>query len=238
MAGVTALMGLGAKLRLARTLVIVDTRHDDLPTFVSALLDAGADIIQFRDPDASLAVVGTAVVTAQQIAMPRNKLVAVTGDLVLAKAVMADVLVGGPVLDPRLAHARMHEYALVGVPVFDPATCYSVASDHHVNFALVGPVHLPEGSPVAAPGLDLVRAAAGAMPAGDASGTPWFAIGGLTPDRIGEVIEAGARRAGIVVAGDSDLAAVTTISTALHQVWDADPDLHDFAFRVLSGDGL
>ena len=62
-----------APLRLARTLVIVDTRHDDLPTFVSALLDAGADIIQFRDPDASLAVVGTAVVTAQQIAMPRNQ---------------------------------------------------------------------------------------------------------------------------------------------------------------------
>ena len=126
----------------------------------------------------------------------------------------------------------MHEYALVGVPVFDPATCYGVASDHNVNFALVGPVHLPQGSPVAAPGLDLVRAAAGAMPAGDASGTPWFAIGGLTPDRIGEVIKAGARRAGIVVARDSDLAAVTAISTALHQVWDADPDLHDFAFRA------
>jgi thiamine-phosphate pyrophosphorylase len=229
-------MGLGAKLRLARTLVIIDTRHHDIAAFVSALFDAGADLIQLRDPDASLAVVGTAVVTAQRIAMPRNKLVAVTGDLVLAKAVMADVLVGGPALDPGLAHARMHEYALVGAPVFDPSSCYSVASDHNVNFALVGPVHLPEGSPVAAPGLDLVRAAAGAMPAGDASGTPWFAIGGLTPDRIGEVIEAGARRAGIVVNGNSDLAAVTAISTALHQAWAADPDLHDFAFRVLTNE--
>jgi thiamine-phosphate pyrophosphorylase len=229
-------MGLGAKLRLARTLVIVDARHEDFPTFVSALFHAGADIIQVRDPEASLATVGTAVVAAQQIAMPRNKLVAVTGDLVLAKAVMADVLVGGPTLDPGLAHARMHEYALVGAPVFDGASCYSVASDHNVNFALVGPVYLPHGSPVAAPGLDLVRAAVGAMPAGDASGTPWFAIGGLTPDRIDEVIAAGARRAGIVVSGEAGLAAVTAISTALREAWDADPDLHDFAFRVLTAE--
>ncbi len=238
MAGVTALMGLGAKLRLARTLVIVDTHHDDIPTFVSALLDAGADIIQFRDPDAPLAVVGTAVLTAQQIAMPRNKLVAVTGDLVLARAVMADVLVGGPSLDPGLAHARMHEYALVGAPVYDPASCYGVSSDHHVDFALVGPVHLPEGSPVAAPGLDLVRAAAGAMPAGDAAGTPWFAVGGLTAGNVSEVIAVGARRVGVVVEGEGDLPAVTAISTTLGKAWEGDPDLHDFAFRVLSGGSL
>jgi len=235
MADVTALMGLDAKLRLARTLVIVDTRHDDIPAFVTALFDAGADMIQFRDPDASLGVVGTAVVAAQQIAMTRNKLVAVTGDLVLAKAVMADVLVGGPTLDPGLAHARMHEYALVGTTVFDPASCYGVSSDHNINFALVGPVHLPAGSAVPAPGLDLVRAAAGAMPAGDASGTPWFAVGGLTPATIGDVIDAGARRAGLVVTGVDDLAAVTAVATALRRSWESDPDLDEFAFRVLSG---
>lgn len=238
MAGVTALMGLGAKLRLARTLVVVDTHHDDIPGFVEALFDAGADIIQLRDPAAPLAVVGTVAVTAQQIALPRNKLVAVTSDLVLARAVMADVLVGGPGLDPELAHARMHEYALVGAPVYDPASCYSVSSNHFINFALVGPVHLAEGSPVAAPGLDLVRVAAGAMPTGDAAGTPWFAVGGLTPANVGEVIEAGARRVGLVVSDEADLAAVTAVSTALGHAWEADPNLHDFAFRVLSGGSL
>lgn len=135
------------RLDFARTLVVVDTHHDDIPGFVEALFDAGADIIQLRDPAAPLAVVGTAAVTAQQIALPRNRpLVAVTSDLVLARAVMADVLVGSPGLDPELAHARMHEYALVGAPM-RPASCYSVSSNHFINFALVGPVHLAEGSP-------------------------------------------------------------------------------------------
>jgi thiamine-phosphate pyrophosphorylase len=73
------------------------------------------------------------------------------------------------------------------------------------------------------------------MPAGDPAGTPWFAVGGITAQNIGEVIDAGARRAGIVVTGDADLAAVASVSAALRGSWDADPDLKDFAFRVLSG---
>ncbi len=235
MRAVTALMGLGAKLRLARTLVIVDMRHEDLDSYVSKLFDAGADMIQFRDPDAPLAQIGAAVVAAQQAALTRNKLVAVTGDLVLAKAVMADVLIGGPSLDPGLAHGRLHEYALVGLPVFNPADLYSIGSSQDVDFALVGPVYMAAGSLAPAPGLPLIREAAAAIPAGDPSGTPWFAVGGVTASNIGEVIDAGARRAGLVVTGDADLAAVAAVSSALHASWDADPDLKDFAFRVLSG---
>ncbi len=232
---VTALMGLGAKLRLARTLAIVDMRHDDVDSYVSRLFEAGVDMIQFRDPDAPLAQIGTAVMAAQQVALTRHKLVAVTGDLVLAKAVMADVLVGGRGLDPGLAHGRLHEYALVGLPVFNRADCYSIASSQDVDFALVGPVHMAPGSAAAAPGLALIREAAAAMPAGDPAGTPWFAVGGITAQNIGEAIQAGARRAGIVVTGDADLAAVAAVSSALRAAWDADPDLKDFAFRVLSG---
>ena len=232
---VTALIGLNAKLRLARTLAIVDMRHDDIEGFVSNLFDAGADMIQFRDPDAPLAQIGAAVVAAQQVALTRHKLVAVTGDLVLAKAVMADVLVGGRGLDPGLAHGRLHEYALVGLPVFSPADLYSTGSSPDVDFALVGPVHMAPGSLAQAPGLALVREAAAAMPAGDPAGTPWFAVGGITAQNIGEAIDAGARRAGLVVTVDADLAAVAAVSSALRAAWDADPDLKDFAFRVLGG---
>lgn len=235
MSPVTALMGLEAKLRLARTLVVVDTHHDDIPTFVSRLFDAGADLVQFRDVSASLAEVGAAVVAAQQVAMPRNKLVAVTGDLVLAKAVMADVLIGGRDLDPGLAHARLHEYALVGLPVFTAADCHRVAASDVVEFALVGPVHLPSGTTAVAPGLDLVRVAVETMPVADVHGTPWFAVGGITPDRLTDVIAAGARRAGIVVAGESDLADLERVSSALHQAWADDASLQDYAFRALSG---
>lgn len=235
MSDVTALMGLGAKLRLARTLVIVDMHHDDIDGFVEAVFDAGADMVQFRDSDAPLGRIGAAVQAAQQVALPRNKLVAVTGDLVLAKAVLADVLVGGPGLDPSLAHNRMHEYALVGLPVFSAADCDSVATSPEVDFALVGPVHLPAGTAVAAPGPALLRAAASTMPVGDPSGTPWFAVGGITGANIADAVDAGARRAGVVVTGDADLATVTAVAAALSGAWNTDPELKDFAFRVLSG---
>ncbi len=231
---VTALMGLEARLRLARTLVIIDTRHDDPAAFVAALFAAGADIIQVRDPAASLETIRNVVETAQRIAMPMNKLVAVTGDLAAARQLMADVLVGGPDLDPGLAHARLHEYALVGAPAFTADDCRRVAESEAVEFALVGPVHLPSGSPATAPGLDLVRVAAETMPVADAKGTPWFAVGGITPERLGDVIGAGARRAGVVVTGDADLDDVGRVSSALRQAWAGDASLQDFAFRALS----
>jgi thiamine-phosphate pyrophosphorylase len=231
---VTALMGLDAKLRLARTLVIIDTRHDDIAAFVSALFAHGADMIQVRDPEASLDAVRTVVETAQRIAMPLNKLVAVTGDLEVARRVMADVLVGGADLDPGLAHGRLHEYALVGAPAFTADDCRQIAGSDAVEFALVGPVHLPSGAAATAPGLDLVRVAAETMPVADAKGTPWFAVGGITPDRLADVIAAGARRAGVAVTGENDLLDVGRVSSALRQAWADDPALQDFAFRALS----
>lgn len=231
---VTALMGLEARLRLARTLVIIDTRHDDIAAFASALFAQGADMIQFRDPQAPVETLRRDVETTQRIAMPLNKLVAVTGDLALARQVMADVLVGGRDLDPGMAHARLHEYALVGAPAFTVDDCRRIAENDAVEFALVGPVHLPPGASAEAPGLELVRAAAGAMPVSDVAGTPWFAVGGITPDRLSEVVAAGARRVGLVVTGEDDLDAVGFVSTALRQAWADDPTLDGFAFRALS----
>jgi len=231
---VTALMGLDAKLRLARTLAVIDTRHDDIAAYVSALFAQGADIIQVRDPGAKLDTVRMVVEVAQRIAMPLNKLVAVTGDIDVGRQVMADVLVGGPDLDPGLAHARLHEYALVGAPAFTADDCRRIATSDTVEFALVGPVHLPAGSAATAPGIDLVRVAARTMPVSDAQGTPWFAVGGITPDRLGEVIAAGARRAGIVCTGEGDLEDVGRVSVALHQAWADDATLTDYAFRALS----
>jgi len=227
-------MGMDAKLRLARTLVVIDTRHDDVAGYVSALFAQGADIIQVRDPGASVDSLCRVVEVAQRIAMPLNKLVAVTGDLEVARQVMADVLVGSADLDPGMAHARLHEYALVGAPAFTADDCRRIADSDVVEFALVGPVHLPSGSEATAPGLDLVRVAAQTMPVADEKGTPWFAVGGITPDRLGEVIAAGARRAGVVMTGDGDLAEVGRVSAALRQAWAGDPTLTDFAFRALS----
>jgi thiamine monophosphate synthase len=72
------------------------------------------------------------------------------------------------------------------------------------------------------------------MPVADVAGTPWFAVGGITADLLGEVIAAGARRAGVVVTGEDDLADVGRVSIALRKAWSEDPSLQDYAFQALS----
>ncbi len=230
-------MGLRTRLRLARTLVIIDTRHDDVAAFVGALFAAGADIVQVRDRTASLHAIRTVVETAQRIAMPLNKLVAVSGDVDVARSVMADVLVGGRHLDPGLAHARLHEYALLGLPAATADDCRQLAESDDVDFALVGPVEMGSGTDAGAADLDLVRAAARAMPLGRVEATPWFALGDVNGERLAEVLAAGARRLARVVAGEPDLADLRRVAGALRHAWDEDPALEDFAFRVLSNPG-
>jgi len=144
------------------------------------------------------------------------------------------LVLGSRDLDPAAAHARLHEYALVGVPAYEPRDCDEAARSH-ADFALVGPVYVRDSSSVSASGLDLVRAAARSLPVHDEAGTPWFAVGGITPQRIDAVIDGGARRAGIVVSGEQDLDAVRQVATALRTSWESEPEFADFAFRVLSG---
>jgi thiamine-phosphate pyrophosphorylase len=233
----TALTGLLARLRLARTLATIDTRHHDVGAFVAALFAEGADIVEIRDAHASLAALRTAVDTAQRVAMQQNKLVAVSGDIDVARAVMADVLVGGPDLDPGLAHARLHEYALVGLPASTADDCRHLAESEAVDFALVGPVAQPRGTAGAEIDLDLVRTAARELPLGEVTATPWFATVDSSGSRLAEVVAAGARRASLVVTGEKDLPAVGRVADALRHAWGADPALEDFAFRVLSNPG-
>jgi thiamine-phosphate pyrophosphorylase len=63
-----------------------------------------------------------------------------------------------------------------------------------VDYFCVGPcwpTPTKPGRP--APGLDLVRAVASMSP-----DKPWFAVGGIDEQRLGEVLEAGARRIVVV----------------------------------------
>lgn len=228
-------MSLDAKLRLARTIVVTGTLGggETFSRHVADLLEAGADIVQVRDPQASPTVLREALATAQAVALPRNASVAVTSDLELARDVSADLLVlPAKSTDPGLAHARLHQYALVGKSVHDEAGLTAAAADHEVNFALVGPVYLPAGAPFPAPGLGLVREAAQRMPVFDTQGTPWFATGGIDPGTVGEVVEAGARRVSIAVDSPDDTAAVKQTADALRLAWVQDPALKSFAFEV------
>ncbi|HET7725314.1 MAG TPA: thiamine phosphate synthase [Propionibacteriaceae bacterium] len=231
----TALMGLRARLRLARTLVVVDARQDDLPSFSRDLFAAGADIVVLRDPGASVAALRAALDGVQRVAMPLNKLVAVTGDLEAARAVMADVLVGDDDLDPGLAHGRLHEYALVGVPARSARDLPHLAESADVDFVLLGSEDV--AGPEQGHELDLVRTAAHVMPVADPQGTPWFAACDPSGQRLPALVVAGARRVALTVATDADAARLEQVGRLLRRAWQDDPALEDFAFRVLSNPG-
>lgn len=224
-------MGLRARLMLARTLVVVETRHHDAAAFTAGLFAHGADIVVVGDLSASVDAVST-VEAAQRAAMPLNKLVAVAGDLDAARAVMADVLLGGTDLDPALAHARLHEYALVGIPAGSATDLAHLAESRDVDFVLLGSGEVTGRTDPSE--LELVRAAAHAMPVDDPHGTPWFVPCDLAGEGLGDLVDAGARRVALVVRTEDDLARLGQVADRLRRAWHVDPALEDFAFRVLS----
>lgn len=228
-------MGLRARLRLARTLVVVDARHHDATALAADLFAHGADIVAVRDPGASLEALRRTVEHVQRVAMPLNKLVAVSGDLEAARAAMADVLVAGDDLDPALAHARLHEYALVGVPAAEAEELPHLGESHDVDFILLSTGD--ETGRSAATDRDLVRAAAEALPVADPHGTPWFVPCDVTGKRLPDLVGAGARRVMLTVDAATDLRWVRHIADGLRGAWQGDPALEDFAFRVLSNPG-
>ncbi len=228
-------MGLDARLRLARTIVVTGTLGggDVFRDHVVELFRAGADIVQLRDTQASRETLLDSLEVTRSAAMQLSKTVAVTSDVDLAKEFGADLLVlPASGMDPGLAHAKLHEYALVGRSVHDEKAAEAAAKDSEINFALVGPVYLPANAPFPAPGLDLVRAAAERMPVGEVAGTPWFATGGVDLSTIDEILANGARRVSITVDSPDDAAVVKQLADRLRLAWVQDPALKDYAFGV------
>ena len=90
----TALMGLEARLRLARLYLCTDAREQqgDLETFLQAAFAGGVDIVQIRQkgmkPEAEL----EALEIARQVAAPYQAIVCVNDSAELAQRFQADML--------------------------------------------------------------------------------------------------------------------------------------------------
>jgi len=182
-----------------------DARRErgDLAEFVDAALAGGVDIIQLRDKGSpgeqqfgpleareeleALAILADA-------ARRHDALVAVNDRADIAVAAGADVLhLGQDDLPLAIARGIIGTGPLIGRSTHDDAQV-AAATAEDVDYFCVGPCWPTPTKPGrAAPGLELVRAAA-------QSGTrkPWFAIGGIDSARLGEVIAAGARRVVVV----------------------------------------
>lgn len=190
-------------MRDALLYLCTDARRErgDLAEFADAALAGGVDVIQLRDKGspgerefgplearaelAALEVLGDA-------ARRHDALLAVNDRADIARAAGADVLHLGQD-DLPLTVAREIFPGMVGRSTHDLDQVRAAVVEN-VDYFCVGPCWPTPTKPGrAAPGLDLVRAAAELNPA-----KPWFAIGGIDAARLPEVIAAGARRAVVV----------------------------------------
>jgi thiamine-phosphate pyrophosphorylase len=213
------------RLAAARLYFVCDAGRapEQLQVLLEAAVDGGADVVQLRDKDAPERSLLAAASLFRDAADAAGALFILNDRPDLVPACSADgVHVGQEDLGVAEARARAGAGALVGLSTHRPAQLE--AAEHaegpdRPDYLSVGPVWetpTKEGRPAA--GLDYVRHAA-------ANATlPWFAIGSIDPDNVGEVIAAGARRVVVVRAirdaGDPR-AAAATLRGALDRV--ADP---------------
>ncbi len=166
-----------SRLARARLYVVTGAREGrgDLPEFLEAILDAGVDVVQLREKESEAGDLLRWARTFREAADRHGALFFVNDrpDVALA----AGALVGPNVL--------------IGLSTHDRAQLQAAApqADH----VCVGPVYRTPTKPGRpATGLDLVRFAERFEP------RPWFAIGGIDPETLPEVVEAGASRVVVV----------------------------------------
>lgn len=184
-----------ARLEDARLYVVTDARGEteDLEAFLLAVTGASADLVQLRDKTADDDGLRRAAAVFRRACDRTGALFVLNDRPDLAHEVGADgVHVGQDDEHPDRVRARVGPDLLIGRSTHTPEQLDATAHED-VDYVVVGPVHetpTKEGRP--AVGLAPVRHAAAHAP------HPWFAIGGLNAETLGEVLEAGARRVVVV----------------------------------------
>lgn len=238
----TALMGLDARLRLARLYLITDarTKQRDLAEFLEAAFAGGVDIVRIRQqgmaPEAELEVLEV----ARNAAMLHQNIVCVDGSAALAGRFHADMLHLGQDDGPSgRARAKLHPWALLGRSTHSNAEIEAAVADKDIDYLTIGPVHSTSRQPAdPAVGLDPIRHAARVAPVPDIASKPWFAAGGIGPDTIDAAIEAGARRVCVAdaITGAADPKdAAQQLRRRLQTAWDADPAMERYTIDALAG---
>lgn len=234
----TVLLGIAARLRLARLLLITDTRseHGDLAEFADAGFAGGVDVVQVRDPRADEAHLLAALRRLREIGFRYQGLVSAFESLALAEAFQADLLhLPERGISAAAARPHLHQWAMIGRSCHSRSQIDAAVADPEVDFLTVGPVY--SGTPLLAGGLKLVRHAALVAHPGEPDAKPWFAVGGITSVNIDEVIDAGARRIAVsraITEAADPQAAATMLKDRLRLAWSEDPLMQAYtlgAFR-------
>ncbi|MEV0095702.1 thiamine phosphate synthase [Streptomyces sp. NPDC050738] len=170
-------------------------RQGDLPDFLDAVLTSGVDIVQLRDKGMEAAEELEHLQVFADACRRHGKLLAVNDRADVAHAIGADVLhLGQGDLPVPAARAILGRNVLIGRSTHGESEVDAAAAEVGVDYFCTGPCWPTPTKPGRyAPGLDLVRYAAGLTTL-----RPWFAIGGIDAVNLDEVLDAGARRVVVV----------------------------------------
>jgi thiamine-phosphate pyrophosphorylase len=185
------------RLAAARLYLCTDARRErgDLAEFLDAVLGAGVDIVQLREKGLEageeLALLGVFADACRR----HRRLLAVNDRADLALAAGADVLhLGQDDLPVPVARTILGDGPLIGRSSHNPAQAQVAAAEDGVDYFCAGPVWATPTKPGRpGTGLEFIAQVAQRDPA-----RPWFAIGGIGPDNLDDVLAAGATRVVVV----------------------------------------
>jgi thiamine-phosphate pyrophosphorylase len=178
------------RLTAARLYLVCDEQPDE---FLATVLGAGVDIVQLRMKDAGDEEIVAAGRRFARAASEHGALFILNDRPDLVPAAGADgVHVGQDDVMVADARAIVGADRLVGLSTHSPEQV-DAAARVEVDYIGVGPVHATPTKPGRpAVGLELVRYAA------RHATVPFFAIGGISPENVDAVHEAGAERIAVV----------------------------------------
>jgi thiamine-phosphate pyrophosphorylase len=208
-----------ARLADARLYLCTDARRarGDLVPFLDAVLGAGVDVIQLREKGLEAGEELGLLEVFADACRRHGRLLAVNDRADVALAAGADVLhLGQDDLPVPVARRILGSGPVIGRSSHSPAQAAAAAVEPGVDYYCVGPVWTTPTKPGRpATGLGLLGHVAQSAPA-----RPWFAIGGISLDRLDDVLAAGASRAVVVRAiteADDPAAAAHAFSRRLRQ---------------------
>ena len=188
---------LRARLAAARLYLCTDARErqGDLARFLDDVLGSGVDIVQLRQKGLEAGQELRFLEVFRKACETHGTLLAVNDRADVAYAAGADVVhLGQDDLAPGIARRILGPGPVIGLSSHAEAETAEASVEPAADYYCTGPVWPTPTKPGRpAPGLDLVRFAAG-LP----SVRPFFAIGGIDESNLDQVLMAGATRIVVV----------------------------------------
>jgi len=209
--------GIGAlrreRLRTARLYFVCDARPngEDPEPLLKAALDGGVDLVQLREKSGDVRVIERAAQTFRRVCDNYGVPFVINDDPELAVSLRADgVHVGQDDIAIEEARRIVGNDLLIGLSTHSVEQI-SAAAEQAPDHISVGPIwETPTKAGRPAVGLDLIHHAA------THATLPFFAIGGIDQENVGEVLKAGARRI-CVVRAIRDAANPTAVAESLRR---------------------